>query len=105
MLIGGVISLRGSAFVASCWRFLCSTLGGVGVSGGIVCTLLSDWLGGGGVMLSRSGVATMMGGTFGVTVMGGIVTLGNDGATLGGEKGSCFDAFVGTCCCGCTVAR
>ena len=47
----------------------------------------------------------MMGGTFGVPVMGGIVTLGNDGATLGGETGSCFYAIVGTCCCGWTVAR
>ena len=102
---GGVIGLRGSAFVASCWWFLCSNLGGVGVSGRIVCTLLSDLLGAGGVMLSRSGVAAVMGGTFVVTVMGGIVTLGNDGATLGGEKGSCFDAFVGTCCCGWTAAR
>ena len=74
---------------------LCFTLGGVGVSGGIICTLLSDWLGGGGVMLSWSGVAALMGGTFGVTVMGGIVTLGNNGATLGGETGSCFDAFEG----------
>ena len=103
MMIGGVIGLRGSAFVASCWRFLCSTLGCVGVSGGIVCTLLFDWLGGGGVMLSRSGVAAVMGGTFGVTVMGGIVTLGNDGATLGCATGSCFDSFVGNCCCGWTV--
>ena len=97
--------MRGSAFVASCWRFLCSTLGGVGVSSGIVCTLLSDWLGGGGVMLSWSGVAAVMGGTFGVTVIGGIVTLVNDGATLGGDTSSCFDAFVGTCCCGWTVER
>ena len=35
-------------------------------------------------MLSRSGVA----------VMGGIFTLGNFGATLGGETGSCFDGSV-----------
>ena len=104
-MLGGVIGLRGSAFVASCWRFLCSTLGGVGVSGGIVCTLLSDWRGGGGVMLSRSGVASGMGGTTCVTLMGGIVTLGNDVSTIGGDAGSCFDAFVGTCCCGWTVAR
>ena len=95
-LLGGVIGLRGSAFVASCWRFLCSTLGGAGVSGGIVCTLLSDWFGGGGVMISRSDVVAVMGGTFGVTVMGGIVTLGNDGVTLGGETGSCFNASVVT---------
>ena len=104
-MIGGVVGLRGSAFFAPCWRFLCSTLGSVGVSGGIVCTLLSDWLGGGGVMLSRSGVAAVMGGTFGVTVMGGNVTLRNNGSTLGGDTGSCFDAFVGTCCCGWNVAR
>ena len=56
-------------------------------------------------MLSWSGVTAVMGGTFGVTVMGGIVTLGNYGATLCGETGSCCDAFVGTCCCGWTVAR
>ena len=94
-LLGGVFGLRGIAFVASCCRFLCYTLGGVGVSGGIVCTLFSDLFGRGGVMLSRSGVA----------VMGGIFTLGNFGATLGGETGSCFDASVGNCCCGLTVAR
>ena len=40
--------------------------------------------------------AALMGSTFGVTVMGGIVNLGNDGATLGGETDSCFYAFVGT---------
>ena len=57
------------------------------------------------LMLSRSGVAAVMGGTFGVTVMGGIVTLGNDGVNLGGETGSCFNASVGTCCFGWTVAR
>ena len=56
-------------------------------------------------MLSRSGVSAFMGGTVGVTVMGGNVTLGNDGATLGGETGICCDAFVGTCCCGWTVVR
>ena len=105
MMIGGVIGLRGGAFVAFCWRFLCFILGCVGVSGGIICTLLSEWLGGGGVMLSRSGVTALMGGTFGVTMVGGIVTLGNDGATLGGETGRCWDAFVGICYCGWTVAR
>ena len=104
-MIGGVIVLRGGAFVAVCWRFICFTLGGVGVSGGIICTRLSVWLGGGGVMLSRSGVAALMGGTVGVTMMGGIVTLGNYGATLGGEIGSCCDDFVGTCCFGWTVAH
>ena len=46
-----------------------------------------------------------MGGTFGVTMIGGIVSLGNDGATLGDDTGSRFDEFVGTCCCGWTVAR
>ena len=104
-LIGGVIGLRGITFVASCWRFLCSTLGYAGVSGGIVCTLLSDWNCGGGLMLSWSAVAALMGGTFGVTVMGGIVTLGTDGSTLGGETGICFNASLGTCCCGWIVAR
>ena len=49
-------------------------------------------------------VVAVMGGTFGVTVMGGIVTLGNDGANLGGETGRCFNASVGTCCCGWSVA-
>ena len=77
----------------------------MGVSDGIVCTLLSEWLGGGAVMLSWSGVSAVMGGTFGVTVMGGIFTLGNFGATLGGETGRFFDTFVGTCCCGRTVKR
>ena len=57
----------------------------MGVSGGIVCTLLSDWFGGGGAMLSRYAVAAVMGGTFGVTVIGGIVTLGNNGAFYIGQ--------------------
>ena len=86
-LLGGVIGLREIVFVASCWQFLCSTLGCAGVSGGIACTLLSDWCGRGGVMLSWSCVAAVMGGIFGVSVMGGIVTLGNYGATLCGETG------------------
>ena len=77
--------MRGSAFGASCWLFLFSTLGGAGVSGGIVCTMFSDW--------------------FGVAVMGGIFTLGTFGATLGGETGRCFDDSVGSCCFGWTVAR
>ena len=67
----------------------------MGVSGGIVCTLFSNWFGGGGIMLFCSGV----------DMMGGIFTLGKFGATLGGEIGSCFDASVGTYCCGWTVAR
>ena len=97
-IIGGVIGLRGDVFVAFCWRFLCFTLRGVDVSGVIICTLLYDWLGGGGVMLSQLGVTALMSGTVGCTVMCGIVTLGkkNDGATLGGEIGSCFDDFFGT---------
>ena len=66
----------------------------MGVSGGIICTLFSDWFGRFGVKLSRSVVS----------VMGGIFTLVNFGATIGGETGSCFDASVGTCCCGWTVA-
>ena len=71
-----------------------STLGGVGVSGGIICTLSSDCFGGFGVKLFRYGVA----------VMGGIFTLGNFGATLSGGPGGCFDDSVGTSCCGWTVA-
>ena len=84
--MGGFFGLRGSAFGASCWRFLFSALGGVGVSGGVVCSMLSEWFGGGGLMLSWSGVA----------VMGGIFTLGNFGATLGGGPGGCVDDSVGT---------
>ena len=93
-LIIGIFGLRGSAVGASCWWFLFSTLGGVGASGGIICTLFSDWFGGCGVKLSWSGVA----------VMGGIFTLGSFGATLGGGPGGCVDDSVGTCCCGWTVA-
>ena len=88
-MICGVICLRGGTFVAFCWRSRYFTLGGVGVSGGIICNLLSDWLGGGGVMLSSLGVAALMGGDVGATVMGGVVTLGKDGANLGGETSSC----------------
>ena len=43
----------------------------------------------GGVMISHSGGAALMGGDVGATVMGGVVTLGKDGGTLGGEIGSC----------------
>ena len=93
-LLGGIFGLIGSFFCASCWRFLFSTLGGVGVSGGIICTLFSDCYGRCVVKLSRSGFA----------VMGRIFTLGNSGATLGGETGGCFFSSVGTCCCGWTVA-
>ena len=66
----------------------------MGASGGIICILFSDWFGGCEVKLSR----------YGVTVIGGIFTLGNFGATLGGGPGGCVDDFVGTCCCGWTVA-
>ena len=91
---GWYLWLERERFGASCWWFLFTTLGGVGVSGGIICTLFSDCFGGCGVKLSRSGVA----------VMGGIFTLGNFGATLGGGPGGCFDDSVGTSCCGWTVA-
>ena len=68
----------------------------MGVSGGIICNLLSEWLGGGGVMLSRLSVAALMGGAVGATVMIVVVTLGKYGATLGGETGRC---------CGWNMAR
>ena len=85
-LLGGIFGLRGSTVGASCWWFLFSTLGGVGESDGIICTLFSDWFGGCGVKLYRSGVA----------VMGGIFTLGNFWATLGDGTGGCVDDSVGT---------
>ena len=85
--------MRWSDVGASCWWFLFSTLGGVGVSGGIICTLFSDWFGWCGVKLYRSGVA----------VMGGIFTIRNFGDTLVGGPGGCFDDSVGTSCCGWTV--
>ena len=74
--------------------FRCCTLGGVGVSGEIICNLVSDWLGMGGLMLSRSVGAALKCGAVGATVLGGVVTLGKDGATLGGEP---------VCCCGAVV--
>ena len=96
----GVVCLRGGTFVAFCCLFImlfcCCTLGGVGVSGEIICNLVSDWLGMGGVMLSCSGGAALMGGAVGATVMGGVVTLVKDRATLGGET---------VCCCGWKVER
>ena len=58
----------------------------MGVSGGIICTLFSDWFCGCGVKLFWSGVA----------VVGGIFTLRNFGGTLGGETVGCFDDSVGT---------
>ena len=54
----------GGAAGASCWRFLFSALGGVGLSGGIM--------------------------------IGGMFTLGNFGATLGGRPGDCVAVSVGT---------
>ena len=85
----GVVCLRVGTLVAFCclfiMLFLCFALGGVGVSGEIICSLVSDWLGMGGVMLTRTGCATVMGGAVGATMMGGVITLGKDGATLGGE--------------------
>ena len=94
----GVVCLRGGTFVAFCCLFImlfcCCTLGGVGISGEIICSLVSDWIGMGGVIFSRSGGAAFTGGDVGATVMGGFVTLGKDGATLGGETGSCCDWTV-----------
>ena len=105
----GFICLRGGTFVAFCclfiMLFLCYTLGGVGISGEIICNLVSDWLGMGGVMLSFLGGATLMGGAVGATVMGGVSTLGKYGATLGGETFCCCGDVVGTCCCGWKVAH
>ena len=58
----------------------------------------------GGVILSRSGGATLRCGAVGATVLGDVVTLGKDGATLGGEPVCCCGAVVGTCCFGWKVA-
>ena len=93
-LLGGIFGFRGSAFGAPFWWFLFFTLGGVVVSGGIICTMFSEWFGGVGVQLSRSGFAVMI----------GIFNLGNFGSTLGGDTGGCFVVSVGSCCCGWTVA-
>ena len=71
--------MRGSTVGASCWWFLFSTLGGVGLSGGIICTLFSDLFGRCGVTLSWSGVV----------VIGGMFTLGNFGATLVDRPDDC----------------
>ena len=92
-LLVGIFGLIGGAAGASWWWFLFSTRGGVGLSGGIICTILSDWFGGCGVTLSRSGVS----------VIGGIFTLGNFGATLGVRPGECVAVYVGTCFSGWTV--
>ena len=93
-LLVGIFGMRGSAAGASCWWFLFPTLGGVGLSGVIICNLFSNWFGRCGVTLSWCGVS----------VMGGIFTLGNFGATLGGGPVGCVNDSVGTCCCGWTVA-
>ena len=93
-LLGGIFGLKGCDFGASFWWFLFFNLRGVGVSGGIICTLFSDWFGGCGVKLFRSGVA----------VMGVILNLGNFWATLGGGPGGCVYDSVGTCCSGWTIA-
>ena len=104
----GVIYLRVGTFFDFCCLFIvlfhCCTLGGVGVSCEIKWNLVSDRLGMGGVILSRSGGTALMGGDVVATVMGGVVTLGKDGATLGGDTVCCCGAVVGTCCCGWKVA-
>ena len=82
--------MGGGAAGASCWWFLFSTLGGVVLSVGSICTLFSDWFGGCGVTLSR----------FGVVVTGGMFTLGNFGATLGGRSGYCVAVSDGICSSG-----
>ena len=45
----------------------------------------------GGLMISRSVGAALKCGAVGATMLGGVVTLGKDGATLGGDIVSCFD--------------
>ena len=69
-----VVCLRGGTLVAFCCLFImlfrCCTTGGVGVSGEIICSLVSDLLGMSGVMLTYMGGATVMGGAVGATVMG-----------------------------------
>ena len=92
-LLVGIFGMRGRAAGASCWWFLFSNLGGVGLSGVSICTLFSDWFGGCGVTLSRSGVV----------VIGSMFTLGNFWGTLGGRPGDCFDVSIGTYCSGWTV--
>ena len=90
-LLVGIFGMRGSAAGASCWWFLFLTLGGVVLSGGIICTIFPDWFGGCGVPLSRSGVAGI----------GGMYTLGKFGATLGGRPGDTWP----TTKCGPKVAK
>ena len=87
--------MKGGTFFAFCCLFImlfcCCTHGGVGVSGEIICNLVSEWLVMGGLMLSRACGAALMGGAVSATGMSGDVTLGKDGATLGDETGSCCD--------------
>ena len=85
--------MRGGASGASCWWFIFSTLGGMVLSGGIICTLFPDWFGRCGVTLYRSGVV----------MTGGMFTLGNFGATLGGRPDDCVAVSDGICCSGWTV--
>ena len=89
-LLVSIFGMRGGAAGASCWWFLFSTLGGVGLSGRIICTLFPDWFGGCGVTLSRSVVV----------VIGGMFTLGNFGATLGGRPGDYVAITYGIGCSG-----
>ena len=92
-LLVAIFGMGGGAAGASCWWFLFPNLGGVGLSGGIICTIFSDWFGGCGVTLSRSGVV----------VIGGMFTLGNFGATLGDRPGDCVTVSDGIYCSGWTV--
>ena len=87
-LMVAIFGMRGGAAGDSCWWFIFSTLGGMGLSGGIIYTLFPDWFGGCGVTLSRSGVV----------VIGGMFTLGNFGATLGGRPCDCVAVCDDTCC-------
>ena len=92
-LLVAIFGMRGGADGASFWWFIFSTLGGVGLSGGIICTLFPDWFGGCGVTLSWSGVV----------LIGGMFTLGNFGASLGGRSGDCVAVSDGIYCSGWTV--
>ena len=76
-LLVAIFGIRGGAAGASCWWFLFSTLGGMGLSGRIICTLFPDWFGGCGVTLPRSGVVVIV----------GMFAIGNFGATFGGRPG------------------
>ena len=86
MGIYGYVCLRGGTLVDFCCLFImlfrCCTLVGLGVSGEIICSLVYYWLGMGRVMLTRTEGAIMMVGAAGANVMGGVITLGKDGAPL-----------------------